>query len=913
MLNSDDEDQECPLCMEELDIGDRNFKPCPCGYQVCRFCWHHIKENLNGRCPACRREYSEETVEFQPISADEIARIKREKKEKEREQKEMELANRKHLANMRVIQKNLAYVIGLHPKYATEEIIRSNDFFGQYGKISKLVINKRPALPSTTSATSLPPSVGIYVTYQRKEDAMKCIQAVDGTMVGGRILRASLGTTKYCIYYLRNVPCPNPACMYLHEPGDDADSISKEELASGKHKMRDSMSSDFGSRSHAFETRSFSSADNSPISSPAIHHSHRILSTIESVANISYKTPAARHETHKQSYFDDHSENSKPALPVTASWAKSVSGSSTPTLRHQHTQDLDVTSDNFGPSLAAAVALAQKAHNHGSKTKAEKKELKKAKRAAEQVSGKHSRTFQLPSEPDNETDADEEDEDASVSASSQNAIDPLVSFVLGMDASDMSVSTTDEPSTVQSIGIRALRDEVVVPDIKQEKDEEEQTRVQTGIDFLISSKRYNTSIQQSTFDPWIYQATYPSPTIKNNISNKGSPLSSGYRSPQREQATLLNGALDNASPKMVSAHSYLHSPNPPVKQTISDISSRSASLLSVLQPHVEQHSIRSTQLNAPPGISRQVTSHQPDSPQYQPRGMSPMAAFSNLAALNAAYVHNSSPGLQHLPPNLPLTQNIHEVSPHPSAMQELRGVNLLRQRSPQQTAQLLNHLTAPKRDTAVSSSTTVADIPEARGENRRLRVFQGMRGDNALMEDGPRYQDKKPEASHDLAGYMNSMTTSSSFSIREPGHMQQQQLNGQHFGAGSDKTSIEPFSRRSDLQFASHMSLPSASATNNATTPPGLVSAASSPKSSPYGLETPKFTGDTRFSPISLETLMASASNNKGNMEPIPIIHRDYNNLSSAERELQQAEKEAAQLQDRLRALIHKNKAAMFS
>jgi hypothetical protein len=52
-----------------------------------------------------------------------IQRIKREKKEKDREQKEMELANRKHLANMRVIQKNLAYVIGLHPKYATEEVL----------------------------------------------------------------------------------------------------------------------------------------------------------------------------------------------------------------------------------------------------------------------------------------------------------------------------------------------------------------------------------------------------------------------------------------------------------------------------------------------------------------------------------------------------------------------------------------------------------------------------------------------------------------------------------------------------------------------------------------------------------------------------------------------------------------------
>lgn len=51
-----------------------------------------------------------------------IARLRREKKEKEREQKDMELANRRHLANMRVVQKNLVYIIGLHPKLATEEV-----------------------------------------------------------------------------------------------------------------------------------------------------------------------------------------------------------------------------------------------------------------------------------------------------------------------------------------------------------------------------------------------------------------------------------------------------------------------------------------------------------------------------------------------------------------------------------------------------------------------------------------------------------------------------------------------------------------------------------------------------------------------------------------------------------------------
>jgi hypothetical protein len=32
----DDEDECCPLCVEEFDLSDRNFRPCPCGYQVRR-------------------------------------------------------------------------------------------------------------------------------------------------------------------------------------------------------------------------------------------------------------------------------------------------------------------------------------------------------------------------------------------------------------------------------------------------------------------------------------------------------------------------------------------------------------------------------------------------------------------------------------------------------------------------------------------------------------------------------------------------------------------------------------------------------------------------------------------------------------------------------------------------------------
>lgn len=51
--------------------------------------------------------------------------------------------------------------------------------------------------------------------------------------------QASLGTTKYCSYFLKNMQCPKPDCMYLHELGDEAASFTKEEMqvsvVNGKH------------------------------------------------------------------------------------------------------------------------------------------------------------------------------------------------------------------------------------------------------------------------------------------------------------------------------------------------------------------------------------------------------------------------------------------------------------------------------------------------------------------------------------------------------------------------------------------------------------------------------------------------------------------------------------------------------
>lgn len=51
------------------------------------------------------------------------------------------------------------------------------------------------------------PSASAYVTYNRCDDALKAILAVNNVHVDGRTLKASLGTTKYCSHFLRGAQC----------------------------------------------------------------------------------------------------------------------------------------------------------------------------------------------------------------------------------------------------------------------------------------------------------------------------------------------------------------------------------------------------------------------------------------------------------------------------------------------------------------------------------------------------------------------------------------------------------------------------------------------------------------------------------------------------------------------------------
>jgi hypothetical protein len=158
-------------------------------------------------------------------------------------------SSRKHLVNVRVIQRNLVYVVGIPTAMCKEEILKKAEYFGKYGSIIKLQVSCPPA-PASGSGNDVSNAGNLagcaYVTFETEADAETCIQCIDGVPANpdgtGRPLRACHGTTKYCNAFLRNFPCGNPECLYLHVVGEKEDSFTKEEmLASYREKKKKAM------------------------------------------------------------------------------------------------------------------------------------------------------------------------------------------------------------------------------------------------------------------------------------------------------------------------------------------------------------------------------------------------------------------------------------------------------------------------------------------------------------------------------------------------------------------------------------------------------------------------------------------------------------------------------------------------
>jgi len=131
----------------------------------------------------------------------------------------------------RIIQKHMIYVIGLSPKLANKEILASKEYFGQYGKVTKLVLNNNKGYITKGSSG---PTYSAYIGYSTAFEACIAILATDNIHVQGGLIRSSFGTTKYCTYFLKGYECPNPSCLFIHEFIENDEIINKDDMVCSK-------------------------------------------------------------------------------------------------------------------------------------------------------------------------------------------------------------------------------------------------------------------------------------------------------------------------------------------------------------------------------------------------------------------------------------------------------------------------------------------------------------------------------------------------------------------------------------------------------------------------------------------------------------------------------------------------------
>ena len=129
----------------------------------------------------------------------------------------------KYLSNIRIIQKNIIHVHGFPKSIARTNLLKSNEYFGQYGNIVKTTITYKINPDNNKKLYSA------YIVYSKESEAALAVLCVDSLLIYGKIIRVFFGTTKYCGFFLNNIQCPNSnKCSFLHKIATDKDIIIKD-------------------------------------------------------------------------------------------------------------------------------------------------------------------------------------------------------------------------------------------------------------------------------------------------------------------------------------------------------------------------------------------------------------------------------------------------------------------------------------------------------------------------------------------------------------------------------------------------------------------------------------------------------------------------------------------------------------
>ncbi|OEL38021.1 CCR4-NOT transcription complex subunit 4 [Dichanthelium oligosanthes] len=250
---------KCPLCLSVMDLTDKQLKPCKCGYEVniyglstsliCLYCWHRImemdqKDESGGRCPGCRSVYNKDRIletsarnqmhvlylqnsVLKELCAHKSNYQKEQAKSHKQTSAKIQLGQSepKDPNNVRVIQRKLVYIVGMPTEFASEKLLRQKNFLGQYGKIENIIID------NVGANQHIPDSGRVYVTFAREEEAVQCIEAVNGYILDGRPLKATFGVTRYCHIWLSNRVCFKTNCSYVHHQASAEDICTKDDVS----------------------------------------------------------------------------------------------------------------------------------------------------------------------------------------------------------------------------------------------------------------------------------------------------------------------------------------------------------------------------------------------------------------------------------------------------------------------------------------------------------------------------------------------------------------------------------------------------------------------------------------------------------------------------------------------------------
>ena len=109
---------------------------------------------------------------------------------------------------------------------AKEDTLKRFEYFGQYGKVLSVTLNKEKAFQSENQGVCH----SAYIQYSTEREASIAILSIDQYVFDGRLMHASFGRTKYCRFFLKGSNCLNHGCPYLHKDADPADILTQDDM-----------------------------------------------------------------------------------------------------------------------------------------------------------------------------------------------------------------------------------------------------------------------------------------------------------------------------------------------------------------------------------------------------------------------------------------------------------------------------------------------------------------------------------------------------------------------------------------------------------------------------------------------------------------------------------------------------------